>query len=255
MGSRSNREKYNIRVVNISAGGDYEQSYLDDSLSQTVEECTAAGITIVCAVGNAGHLPNHPVFPPASAPSCIAVGGLDDNNSINRAKRGMYRSSYGPTVDGLAETRSDRTFDLDSGADPAEHADRSAGRALAETRQERGRGSPRHHPRKSRNRCRARRSARSSGSQHSTDNHSQASTRERDHTALQIRRRNIVLGADRLIARRADARGKPFTHSAENKTDPDLDRRTAAALRGRSTRLGRNRSKAGGRDGAPVLNL
>ncbi|MBP9110141.1 MAG: S8 family serine peptidase, partial [Pyrinomonadaceae bacterium] len=69
--------------------------------SQVVEECSAAGITVVCAVGNAGHLPNHPVVPPASAPSSIAVGGLDDNNSINRAKRGMYRSSYGPTIDGL----------------------------------------------------------------------------------------------------------------------------------------------------------
>jgi serine protease AprX len=97
----SNAAKYNIRVVNISAGGDFEQSYLHDSLSQMVEECVAKGLTIVCAVGNAGHLPNHPVFPPASAPSSIAVGGLDDNNSINRAKRGMYRSSYGPTLDGL----------------------------------------------------------------------------------------------------------------------------------------------------------
>ena len=96
-----NREKYNIRVINISAGGDFERSYLDDPLSQTVEKCSAAGVTVVCAVGNAGHLPNHPIFPPASAPSCIAVGGLDDNNSLNRAKRGMYRSSYGPTVDGL----------------------------------------------------------------------------------------------------------------------------------------------------------
>ena len=97
----SNRTRYNIKIVNISAGGDFEQSYLHDSLSQLVEECVAKGLTIICAVGNAGHLPNHPVFPPASAPSCIAVGGLDDNNSINRAKRGMYRSSYGPTVDGL----------------------------------------------------------------------------------------------------------------------------------------------------------
>jgi len=97
----ANRTKYNIKIVNVSAGGDFEQSYLHDSLSQTVEECVAQGLTIVCAVGNAGHLPNHPVFPPASAPSCIAVGGLDDNNSINRAKRGMYRSSYGPTIDGL----------------------------------------------------------------------------------------------------------------------------------------------------------
>lgn len=95
------REEHNIRIVNISAGGDDEQSYLHDPLSQIVEECSAVGITVICAVGNAGHLPNHPVFPPASAPSCIAVGGLDDNNSINRAKRGMYRSSYGPTADGL----------------------------------------------------------------------------------------------------------------------------------------------------------
>lgn len=97
----SNRTKYKIRIVNISAGGDFEQSYLHDSLSEAVEECVRQGLTVVCAVGNAGHLPNHPVFPPASAPSCIAVGGLDDNNSLNRAKRGMYRSSYGPTLDGL----------------------------------------------------------------------------------------------------------------------------------------------------------
>lgn len=96
-----NRQRYGIRVVNISAGGDNERSYIDDPLSETVEECVRRGITVVCAVGNAGHLPNHPVFPPASAPSAIAVGGLDDQNSINRARRGMYRSSYGPTVDGL----------------------------------------------------------------------------------------------------------------------------------------------------------
>ena len=97
----THREKFNIKIVNISAGGDFEHSYLHDSLSQTVEDCVSLGLTIVCAVGNAGHLPNHPVFPPASSPSAIAVGGLDDNNSINRAKRGMYRSSYGPTIDGL----------------------------------------------------------------------------------------------------------------------------------------------------------
>jgi len=95
------RERFSIKIINISAGGDFEASYLHDSLSRTVEECARRGITVICAVGNAGHLPTHPVFPPASAPSCIAVGGLDDNNSINRARRGMYRSSYGPTVDGL----------------------------------------------------------------------------------------------------------------------------------------------------------
>lgn len=96
-----NRERFGIRVVNISAGGDDERHYLGDPLSQMVERCSAAGITVVCAVGNSGHLPNHPVVPPASAPSSISVGGLDDRNSVNRARRGMYRSSYGPTIDGF----------------------------------------------------------------------------------------------------------------------------------------------------------
>jgi len=94
-------KEFKVRVVNISAGGDFEESYLTNSLSQTVEKCTRAGLTVVCAVGNAGHMPGHPVLPPASAPSCIAVGGLDDQNSLDRARRGMYRSSYGPTIDGL----------------------------------------------------------------------------------------------------------------------------------------------------------
>jgi serine protease AprX len=94
-------EEHLIRVINISAGGDFEESYLTNPLSQTVERCARAGLTVVCAVGNAGHAPGHPVLPPASAPSSIAVGGLDDRNSLDRARRGMYRSSYGPTSDGL----------------------------------------------------------------------------------------------------------------------------------------------------------
>lgn len=97
----TNKDKYEIRVVNISAGGDFEQTYLKNPLSQLVEEVVKAGLTVVCAVGNAGLAPGHPVLPPASAPSSIAVGGLDDQNSLDRARRGMYRSSYGPTVDGL----------------------------------------------------------------------------------------------------------------------------------------------------------
>src|SRR5215204_7185178 len=97
----ANKEKYGIRIVNISAGGDFEQSYLHNSLCQLVETIVKAGLTVVCAVGNAGLAPGHPVLPPASAPSSIAVGGLDDQNSLDRARRGMYRSSYGPTIDGL----------------------------------------------------------------------------------------------------------------------------------------------------------
>lgn len=96
-----NAKKYDIRVVNISAGGDFEQSYVENSLCQTVERAVRAGLVVVCAVGNAGMSPDHPVLPPASSPAAISVGGLDDQNSLDRARRGMYRSSYGPTIDGL----------------------------------------------------------------------------------------------------------------------------------------------------------
>ena len=95
------KDKFGIRIVNISAGGDFEQSYLHNPLCELVEETVRQGIVVVCAVGNAGLAPGHPVLPPASSPASIAVGGLDDQNSLDRARRGMYRSSYGPTTDGL----------------------------------------------------------------------------------------------------------------------------------------------------------
>lgn len=97
----ANKDRYKIRIVNISAGGDFEQPYLENSLCELVEEVVTAGCTVVCAVGNAGLAPGHPVLPPASSPAAISVGGLDDQNSLDRARRGMYRSSYGPTIDGL----------------------------------------------------------------------------------------------------------------------------------------------------------
>lgn len=96
-----NRTKYNIRIVNVSAGGDFEQSYLNSSLCQTVERAVKEGLLVACAVGNAGMSPGHAVLPPANSPAAISVGGLDDQNSLDRARRGMYRSSYGPTIDGL----------------------------------------------------------------------------------------------------------------------------------------------------------
>jgi len=95
------RQQFNIRIVNISAGGDYEASYLTDDLSQIAEDAVRTGLVVVAAVGNSGHPPNHPVLPPASAPSVIAVGGLDDKNNLDFSDNDMYRSSYGPTIDGL----------------------------------------------------------------------------------------------------------------------------------------------------------
>ena len=96
-----NRRKHDIRIVNVSVGGDFEASYLDDSICEGVEAATRAGILVCAAVGNAGYSPKHLVIPPASSPSALSVGGLNDRNRLSRFGLTPYQSSYGPTIDGL----------------------------------------------------------------------------------------------------------------------------------------------------------
>jgi len=95
-----NRARYDIRILNISAGGDYEASHLDDVMSRFAEAAIRAGIVVVAAVGNQGHRPGY-VVPPASVPAVISVGGIDDRGNPNLGQVTGYRSSYGPTIDGL----------------------------------------------------------------------------------------------------------------------------------------------------------
>jgi len=97
----NNRRRYGIRIVNVSCGGDYEASYLEDPLSQAADGCTRAGLLVCCAAGNLGNQPRHPVIPPASAPSVLTVGALDDKNRLSFSGYDIYHSSYGPTIDGL----------------------------------------------------------------------------------------------------------------------------------------------------------
>lgn len=95
------QKEHAIRIVNVSCGGDFEASYLTDELSKAAEDCVRAGIIVVAAAGNRGFEPGHRVFPPASAPSAITVGGLDDAKDMMPGRVGLYHSSYGPTIDGL----------------------------------------------------------------------------------------------------------------------------------------------------------
>jgi len=95
-----NRARYDIRILNISCGGDYEVSYLDDVMSRFAEAAVRAGIVVVAAVGNNGHMPGY-IVPPASVPAVISVGGLDDGGNPQLGRITPYRSSYGPTIDGI----------------------------------------------------------------------------------------------------------------------------------------------------------
>ena len=94
----NNRERFNIRIVNISLGGDNPSTGKFTELDELVEEAVAAGLIVVVAAGNSGH---PVIIPPASAPSAITVGGLNDQNHLDPRYRRMYWSSYGRGINGV----------------------------------------------------------------------------------------------------------------------------------------------------------
>ena len=56
----ANKDKYNIRVINLSLGTSVGESYTTDPLCQAVEAAWKAGIVVVCAAGNEGRAQRHP---------------------------------------------------------------------------------------------------------------------------------------------------------------------------------------------------
>jgi serine protease AprX len=87
-----NAERFNVRIVNISLGGDHPCDGRLAALDALVEEVVARGIVVVCASGNSGA---RRLTPPASAPSAITVGGLDDHNALEPARWTLYHANYG----------------------------------------------------------------------------------------------------------------------------------------------------------------
>ena len=75
-----NRERFNIRIVNISLGGDTPTAGKFTELDELVEKAVAARLIVVVAAGNSGY----PItIPPASAPSAITVCGFNDQNHLD----------------------------------------------------------------------------------------------------------------------------------------------------------------------------
>ncbi len=97
------RERYGIRVVSISLGGDEDRPLSESRVNRLAEEAVAAGMTVVAAAGNSGCTERHRSVPPATAPSVIAVGGYDDRNDPERKRLALYCSSFGVTADGLVK--------------------------------------------------------------------------------------------------------------------------------------------------------
>jgi serine protease AprX len=87
-----------VRVVNVSLGGDRPSPSDANPVDPLVEALADAGITVVAASGNEGR---DVVVPPASAPSAITVGGIDDANTVELAAAEGWNSNFGVTFDGV----------------------------------------------------------------------------------------------------------------------------------------------------------
>ena len=95
-----NRERFNIRVLNISLGGDEDVPCSQSTIDQLAEEAIRLGIVVVVAAGNST---DRAPIPPANSPSVITVGGYDDGNQKAPRGLGLYHSSYGATADGTVK--------------------------------------------------------------------------------------------------------------------------------------------------------
>lgn len=97
-----NRERYSIRVLNISLGGDQDIACARSIIGQAAEEAISHGVVVVAAAGNSGREGKRSI-PPANSPSVITVGGYDDKNDLDPTTIDLYHSNFGPTADGTVK--------------------------------------------------------------------------------------------------------------------------------------------------------
>jgi len=98
----ANRERYNIRVLNISLGGDEDVPCSRSIVDQAAEAAINQGIVVVAAAGNSGAEGRHSI-PPANSPSVITVGGYTDHNRLSGNELDLYHSNFGTTADGTVK--------------------------------------------------------------------------------------------------------------------------------------------------------
>lgn len=76
-----NKERYNIRVINLSLGSSQRWAHRkQDPIQQAVEKAVDAGIVVVVAAGNEGPYPGT-ISAPGDNPRVITVGAVDDRNT------------------------------------------------------------------------------------------------------------------------------------------------------------------------------
>ena len=99
-----NKDRFNIRVVNLSLNSSVAESYRTDPLDAAVEEAWFNGLVVVAAAGNRGTDANSVSYAPANDPYVITVGGVDDRGTKKIGDDTLADwSSRGPTQDGFSK--------------------------------------------------------------------------------------------------------------------------------------------------------
>jgi len=93
----SNRERYGIRVLNLSLGRPIYESAKKDPLVRAVEAASAAGLVVVTSAGNFGQNGSFTITSPGNAPNAVTVGSSSDGDTA-AMYGGIGSSTDGDTV-------------------------------------------------------------------------------------------------------------------------------------------------------------
>jgi serine protease AprX len=99
-----NKDKYNIRVINLSLQTNVQSPYWADPLNQAVTRAWAEGIVVVTVAGNSGPNPMT-IAAPGNNPYAITVGAFTDNYTPSDWSDDYITpfSGAGPTLDGFTK--------------------------------------------------------------------------------------------------------------------------------------------------------
>ncbi len=82
-----NKDRFGIRVVNLSLSSTVAESYLTDPLDAAAESAWFSGLVVVAAAGNDGTAPDAVSYAPGNDPYVISVGGMDDRGTREPGRR------------------------------------------------------------------------------------------------------------------------------------------------------------------------
>ena len=93
------RDRYNIRVLNISIGANPVGPIKHDPIAMAVEAAWQSGIVVVCAAGNEGDFGAGSILSPGNDPYVITVGATDTQQTADVSDDVVASySSIGPTL-------------------------------------------------------------------------------------------------------------------------------------------------------------